>query len=46
MNERWAQLMRGTEQEILEGSDVVGAEAQRHMGRGAAPRWVTRKDGA
>ena len=29
-----AQPMRSTEQEILEGSDVVGAEAQRHMGRG------------
>ena len=43
MNEPWAQLMRSTEQEILEGSDVVGAEAHRHMGRVAAPRWVTRK---
>ena len=37
------QLMRSTEQEILEGSDVVCAEAQHKMGRGTAPLWVTRK---
>ena len=35
--------MRSTEQEILEGSDVVGAGTLRHMGRSAATRWVTRK---
>ena len=35
--------MRSTEQEVLGGADLVGVEALRHMGRGAAKRWVTRK---
>ena len=40
---RRAWLMRSTEQEILEGADVVVAEALRCTGTGAAPWWVTRK---
>ena len=46
MTERWAQVMQSTEQKILEGLDVVGAEAQRYMGRGAAPRWGDQESGA
>ena len=43
MDERWEWLMYCTECEILESADVVGVGARAHMGRGALPRWVTRK---
>ena len=43
MDERWEWLMYCTECEILESADVVGVGARAHMGRGAFPRWVTRK---
>ena len=43
MDERWEWLIHCTECEIMESADIVGAGALGHMGRGASPRWVTRK---